>query len=72
MPEEIIEFWSKFDPHGAGLHLHPDDRTWFERNRWGVEDQTVETFGSYIMGNRYGALDKNLHLSFFRFHLTAT
>lgn len=64
MPNYILDFWSKFDPYGAGPHLHPDDLEWFKENKWDIQRQAAESFDGFVKGGRLGAdVDRQPHLS---------
>lgn len=63
MPKKLTQFWSKLPIQEGALYVHPDDHEWFHKNRWDIQSQSVSSFDNFVRSNRFGADDKQLHLS---------
>lgn len=65
MANSIAKFWSEFSLETDGLHIHPNDLTWFEQHNWTVQTQPSLTFSQFIRSKRFGKgkNDNLLHLS---------
>jgi hypothetical protein len=65
MINSLVEFWSDFTPKRDGLHLHEQDRIWFENNNPEVlgPQNVVRSFDQFLTGQRFEPTRKELHLS---------
>ncbi len=64
MPNELVNYWKRWNYTVGMLKVHPDDVDWMTRNWKGpLESEQFKNLREYTRSPRFGANDSDLHLS---------